>query len=453
MLLDFDPNFPVKVTSGGYNLHPAMVETSRGLVAAVFVRDQKLFRSFSLDRGKTWASTSQFGSQAPVHEVRAHYNHEGGFAIVWGNPDATRDIWFEEINEIMSVSEDLRTVRIDRSNDSASKGMSMEISNPQRLYDPEVPNTRWTGVWLPGAKVVVWLGYGPNVVKRFSGFIDDVEIDDQSGFLSVTGRGEMKQILDQHLKKPRRYADVSRVKNIADFAIEAGMDADKVIIQGSPELFTEDFERERTFLDVIGGHATALNYSIREPDEGGMVVAAEATSFAPSWYYEEELNMFSRVRSWDDDEVYTSVIAYRDVVFAEDGRTVEVAAVEFEAFVSTPFQTPPRKTEFLQVPRSATQAQTEAIAKNRALQIGRIGRDIQIVAPLNVALEVGDTISIRRKSWNQSGLFLVETLGDDCKKNMGQSRGLAGTSSGGQFGGGQGGGGGFTNVISCRRVD
>lgn len=40
--------------------------------------------------------------------------------------------------------------------------------NPDRLYDPEIENTAWTGVWLPGARIEVFLGYGGELKKRFS---------------------------------------------------------------------------------------------------------------------------------------------------------------------------------------------------------------------------------------------------------------------------------------------
>lgn len=453
--LDFDNAFPVRLSSGEFDNHPTVVETQRGLLAAVWERAGVMYRSYSLDRGLTWAAPARFMEAEPIFTPRGRYNHEGGFALVWtepGDDPAQRDIYFEEISEVMGISEHLMGIRVQRALGTMSKGAELTIANPRRLYDPEEVGTKWTGVILPGAKVEISLGYGGENKKRFSGYIDDVESEDQSAMLTISCRGDMKQLLDGHLRSKRRYTDVKRVDNIANLAIEAGMDADKILIEDNTRTFTEDFDRERTFADVITSHVEALAYEITEPDEGGMICRRPIEISSPAWFYEEDLNMYSRTRNWDDDEVFTSVMVYRDPIYEKDGTTLKVAGLEYEVAVDTPFFTPAKKTDFIPVGKKVTLSDAMAIANKRALTHSRYGRELQLVCPLNVGLEVGDVIQVRRASWNQSGLYLVEALDDDCKRNLGQSRELAGTSQGGQYASGQGGGGGFANIVRTRKV-
>lgn len=450
--LEFDPAYPVRVTSQSQDNHPTVVETTRGLLAVVYERGGEMWRSYSLDRGLTWSQPGQLSLQVPIYTPSSAFNDRNGFALVWGNPDLTADVWFAEINEISYISEHLMGVRIQRAIGTTSKGAEVSLVNPRNMYDPEVEGTEWTGVMLPGAKMTIDLGYGGENKNRFTGFIDDVTLEDRTGQIRITGRGDMKQLLDQSLRTRRIYTNEKRTKNIADLAVEAGIDADKIFIEDHPAVFSENFERERTYSDVIQGHINALGYELIEPDEGGLIARVPVLDASPQWFYEEELNMYTRERAWDDDEVVSGVVAYREAEFAEDGTTMTVSALEWESLVPTPFHVPPRKMAYVKIGPTATVQDAQDIAWGAAWYYGRQGREVQIVGPLNVVLEVGDVINIRRKSWNQSGIYIVEALDDDCKRNLGQSRELAGTSRGGQYASGQGGGGGFANIIRARKL-
>lgn len=451
--LTFDPAFPKRVTDAAFDHHPTAVETTRGLVAVVYERAGSLWRSYSLDHGQTWSEEARFGFQTPVYSPRAKFNNRDGFAMVWGNPLDARDVWFEEINEVMTISDHLMGVRIQRAMGTTAKGGELTIINPRRLYDPEVPGTQWTGVFYPGARVEVSLGYGGNMKKRFSGYIDDAESEDRAGYLTLSLRGQFKYLLDQNIKRPLKYINERRTKNIVDLAIEAGFKAEEIQVESSALVFTETFDRKSTYSEIISGHCEALGFEMFEPDEGGLIARTPVVSAAASWFYEEEKNMYSRTRNWDDDEVPTWVMAYRETVYSDENpNVVKVAALMYEESVGSPFLTPPRKTEFIELSEHHTLAQAQALVRARIAHAKRRGQGLQIVTPLNVALEIGDTIYVRRKTWNQSGLYLVEALDDDCKRNLGQSRELAGTSRGGQFAAGQGGGGGFANVVQTRKI-
>jgi hypothetical protein len=237
-VLDFDQAYPKRVTSGADDAHPTIAETSRNLLACIFERSGELWRAYSLDKGMNWSSAEKLSHQTPIYTPSATVNDRDGFALVWGNPDLTADVWFAEINEVVGVTQNLMGVRIQRAVGTMSKGAEIQLANPGNLYDPEVAGTAWSGVMFPGAKVTVDLGYGGINERRFYGFIDDVESEDGTGNITLSLRGDMKQLLDGNLKIKRTYTRRRRVRIIADLAIEAGMDEDRIFIEDSGQLVT-----------------------------------------------------------------------------------------------------------------------------------------------------------------------------------------------------------------------
>ena len=420
MALEFDPAFPVRVTSGGQNLHPSAADTTRGLLALVYetATPGEVWRSYSLDRGATWASGQKFVSRAETYQPRARYNHRGGFALVYSGVAGERDVYFEEILEVVSVSDNLVSVNIKRSTDASSKGADITVHNPRRRYDPEVPNTKWSGVFLPGTPVEVLLGYGGERVTRFFGYLDNVSLDDEEPVITCQARGQFKQLLDQSLRTKRYHTNARRTATIAGYAIEAGMDAEMVQVQDSPVRYSGEDDREKTFQSVIQENSDALGFEVLEPDEGGLICRAPSASTTPQWFYEEETNMYSREREFDDDEVYTRVQVYREDKLRDNG-TVELAGFTVERVVDTPLLTPAGKIYYVQADETMTEAQAGTIADTLALRIGREGSKTQIAAPLNVALEVGDVVNIRRKSLGvaATGVYICEELDDDATQD------------------------------------
>lgn len=417
MALEIDPAYPVRVTAGGQNLHAAAVETSRGLLALVYQRDGEVWRTYSLDRGASWAAPEQLVSSPPASSDDAapvvRYNHRGGFALVFSRGDSSdRDIYFEEINEVVAVSGDLVSARISRSTDASSKGADIVIANPRRRYDPEVAHTRWSGVFLPGTRFVLKAGYGGEVTTRFAGYMDEVEIDDEAATISITGRGVFRQLLDQSVGRDLYYANAKATKVVADLAVEAGIDADLIQIQDSTVTYSAEVDRERTYMDVISEIRDLLGYELIETDEGGMIFRAPPVVGGASWFYEEDVNMFSRTRSFSDEDVYTRVRVYRRDQKKSDG-TVARAGFTVERIVDTPFLTPANKIYWKEVDASVSEAQAGVMADQIARSVALDGNTIQIAAPLNVALEVGDVINVRRRSIDQSGIYIVEELDDD----------------------------------------
>lgn len=450
--LNFDPAYPIRVSSGSSDNHPTGTQTTQNLIPVMWERNGELWRSYSTDRGLTWAEPTKFLDQSPIYSPRAHVNDRGGFALVWGNPTSERDVWFEEISEIMTISDHLMEIRIQRAFGTTSKGLEMRLANPDRKYDPERTGSAWAGVFYPGSRVRFSVGYGGSNRVRFTGYIDDVESEDRTGYLTVSARGEFKYLLDQHIRRKLSYKRKNRTDHIVQMAIEAGISANEIDVQHDNDAFTEEFDRTRAYMDIIGDHIEALGYDLYEPDEGGLIARDPPISATPVWFYEEEVNMYARTRSWDDDDVYAKVMAYREDIYSSDGKTIKIPGIEWDANVESDFILPPRKTYFIEMGKRATLAQATRAANALARYLGRQGAQLELVTPLNPALEIGDAINVRRKSWNQSGVYIIEYLDDDLKKNLGTSRELAGTEKGGQFAPGQGGGGGFANIIRCRKV-
>lgn len=400
----------MRVTSGGYNSHPTASETTRGLLALMYERDGEVWRTFSLDRGESWAAGQQFVSAAG-DRPRARYNHRGGFALVWEGGGG-EDIFFEEILEVVAVSDDLVSCRISRSDQATSKGCDIVLLNPNRLYDPEVPRTRWTGVFQPGTGVVVKAGYGSEAATRFSGYIDDVSIKDETATIDFTGRGVFKQLLDQSVDRDLYYSDKKAVQVIGELAVEAGIDAEMIQIQDSSVRYTGEVGREKKYSELFGELAELLGFELVETDEGGLVCREPVYTTTPAWFYEEDVNMFRREREFSDDDVYTKVQVYRKDKVREDG-SVEIPGFTVERVVDTPFLTPARKTYYEKVEEGVSEAQAGIIADMLARRIGLEGNRMFIASPLNVVLEVGDPISIRRESIGQQGVYIVEDLDDD----------------------------------------
>lgn len=443
--LDFDPAFPVRLTSGASDNHPTAAETGRGLIACVWERSGEMWRSYSLDRGLTWAAPQKFANQTPIYTPRARYNNRDGFALVWGNPATERDIWFEEINEVMGISDHVVDMHITRSQDSTSKSATITLINPNKLYDPEVPNSKWSGVFYPGSKIKINLGFGGENKTRFLGYIDRVNVYDSYNVMNIECRGQFKQLLDQHLKVNTYYTNKKCSAIVAELAIKAGIPAEQVVVQDSDILWTGKWNRQTSYQEAIDEMIEMLGYILFEPDEGGLVARYPSATTTAQWFYEEELNMFSRAREWDDDDVFNSVVVFRDPVLNKDG-SVKTPGLEVEELVPTEFLVPGGKTDFIKIDSPVfTEAQARSIARNRALQIAREGSLIEIATPLNVALELTDVINIRRKSIAQSGVYAIDALDDDCRRNAVQARDLTGEFAVGNVPG-------FANIVQARRV-
>lgn len=441
----------------GYKaMRPTISLTSQNLLAMLYRNSSngQIYRTYSLDRGNTWNNHQRIISGSPAFNPRSRYNFRGGFAVVWMDDD---DIWFVEILDVVTLTDHVISIRVQRSKSSSSKGATVEILNPNQLYDPEVPNTKWSGVFYPGAPIVIRLGYGGEVVTRFKGNMDQVSIDDEQPVITITCRGEFRQLLDQSIKEKRTFNGERRTDTIGDMAAEAGMNMSFVQIQDDPRIWSGEKDRETTYEQVTQEQIDALGYEIIEPDEGGLIARAPYFTTTPVWFYEEEINMYSREREFTDEDVFTSVMVYREDKFNSDG-VLELAGFTREVTVATDFQTPDRKCFFYKADEFMSSSQGLALAQELARRIGLQGKAIQIAGPFNPGLELGDPIQIRRKSISQAGIYLIEELDDDFKRNDGRSRGEIGTPSGGKFeneaktGGVEGGGGGLGMVIQAVRI-
>lgn len=150
---------------------------------------------------------------------------------------------------------DVLSLELEREVGQPAASARIEVSNPEGWYSPDynpdkfpglnLPRSPWAGLLFPGAPVRVYLGYGDDLVLRFTGVVDRVAIGARQQTLVLECRDNVALLMDHVVSVPYAYRNWVASDIIADLITKAGLTAvvqSSVVADKTSVVFHHDFE-------------------------------------------------------------------------------------------------------------------------------------------------------------------------------------------------------------------
>lgn len=139
--------------------------------------------------------------------------------------------------------------------DQASATARIEVANPEGWYSPDqeprkfpglaLEKSPWAGQLFPGAPLQIWLGYGTDLVLRYTGVIDRLAIDAGGQTLAIECRDNVALLQDMVVATPYSYQNMVASDILADLITKPGLTAAverSVVADATSVVFQDDFE-------------------------------------------------------------------------------------------------------------------------------------------------------------------------------------------------------------------
>lgn len=377
------------------------------------------------------------------------------------------------------VLDNVQAVDIDDQFELVASQAKITITNPNGFYSPDyspylfpdlhkqspwsyLMNGMHVGVLNENTPVRVYMGYGLNMVRIFTGLIDRVDMTGDA-ILTITCRNMYKRMLEKVLLQDKQYpeigdADVSTkrpwVKSavVQDLINEAGMYGwrasfddryypDAVVeetylievnqktgkyIRAIPDKQQEfelvDIEATPTphgwmnpFVEVLGKKFEAYKYKVAD----AISEVIQDTGFRSycdryGTYRLEAVDMFKPVvADFSEDDNLISISKSIDMSRARSHLVIVDSAGKREDFLDKEILMELKgevRTAVVEVPWATSFAMKEQVAKRMFFDMKRICRTLQVSIPMNPALDILDRVTVRNRHTTTRSVYTIKGI-------------------------------------------
>lgn len=191
-------------------------------------------------------------------------------------------------------------------------GLTVTITNPDSFYSPDYDPSKfpelyrkpspWSdfmngmrvGVIGENTPVRVYMGYGMNTLRVFTGLIDKVDVVGEAGILTIAARDMYKKISNTVLREDKKYPDTGSHSDITvSNAVGELNDARRQEIIDAAYKHSMTFGVDYLFMLAICGHETAYGTLGRgRPESGSMIVGYGVFASNKEDYYGIDAQMY-----------------------------------------------------------------------------------------------------------------------------------------------------------------
>lgn len=318
----------------------------------------------------------------------------------------------------------VKSINISREKNMAAS-LSMTIENKNGDWAPD--GTVHAEVLWPNEAITVYLGYGTNIVKVFTGYIDSISLSTFPQELTVTARDSLKYALDQIVSVAitggtshnLTYTNQTIEYIVGDLITKAGMTAGTVDSTGIT--LAEKTFSWCTYMDALQELAdVAGGYEYGATEEGVIYFRKDKIADTPttSYVFKEGEDILSLGYDLDDNAVYYKVAVYGkspDTLDVDGNVTEEGHVVFADALFSSRvyYGILEQKIMKIDAQEATTVAQCQAIADEAVRLMASRVRICSFEAVAVPWLQCGDYIQVIETSTTISELYRITNLSFD----------------------------------------
>jgi hypothetical protein len=290
----------------------------------------------------------------------------------------------------------VKRIEINRNRGMASS-LTLTLDNKDGLYSPDKAGSDWYNVLFPNVGIYIEQGYGTDLIRTFTGTIDDVKMTTFPHEMVLSCRDGTKAALDKIITAVT-YTSKSPEYMFSALATAAGFTS--VTTDASGLVIAEKTFTLESYADAFSWLADLAGY-IWYCDENGAIYFKDDTVVvgASQYTYHEGQDIVSLGYTISDKDLYAKVVVMGDGVSAE---TAYISAAYYNI--------PAAKVQYIQAPECTTEAECQAIADRAELLMRRRDRICEFVAVANPYLQIGDCITVEETSTTISEIYRITDL-------------------------------------------
>ena len=301
---------------------------------------------------------------------------------------------------------DINSIDIDRRLNMSVDELSISINNVNGVYSPDYSfNKKFDGVdrlypsgyteaILPYNKVELDLGYGSELVRIFTGQIQEVDIQEKFPAINITSKNELRKLLkpiDPIWSRRLVYENESAVEIILDLCTRAGIEnvtVDMEEIDGYDYgIDRAVFELGTTFKDALDTILETMGHRVYA-DRLGVIRIEKLDLYTKKdvehWVFNDYVDLSQGSYKFDASIIRNRIIVQGKNTWKayEDPYLLEMANNE-------------RISMGIEVPWAETEEQKRMVADNYFIQMRRKLRRITIATIGNPTMDTGDLARIK----------------------------------------------------------
>lgn len=327
------------------------------------------------------------------------------FSDIWTISPGEND-GYPRFREAVEIK--VKSISIDRSKGMASS-CNIALDNKGGVYSPDGTGD-WAGVLMPNVQVEIEQGYGTNLVKTFTGYVDNVEMTTFPQELRLTCRDKSKLALDRIVTND---VDGGHYVKFANTTVEAafiklaelcGLTTGTVEETGM--LLTSKMFSWESYADAFSWLAELSGFEWHVDEMGLIHFVRDATPENPeaAYVFREGEDIISLGYTISDTDLY-----YEAVVYGQDAEgNVIKASAQFGAPLT--YKLFSQKVLKIDAQEADTVAKCQEIADRAvALMLCR-ARVVDFAAVAVPWLQIGDFIQVIETSSTISELYRITDM-------------------------------------------
>ncbi|WP_338749776.1 hypothetical protein [Bacillus sp. FJAT-52991] len=318
------------------------------------------------------------------------------------------DIEWARLPNVLSID-------IDETTESPAKTFTIVLENKDGLFSPDYSKGKrpigfvWRGVgdsaWFrqlyPNTELQIHLGYGDDIRKMLTGYIDNVRINAQEQTITITGRSKYKRAITNTIFPPKgREYFIERTNINIYHAVKALLETAGLEVTGSPvnvpgtntlyETGVKLGKRGQAFDEVVREVVNSLFHTLTE-NSHGVIKFQQLPKYSRSdpadFIVDDYLHIKELEYEMDDTELYGRIL----VTCGEAKSAFTSSYIEQDILLGQ------RREVELDVPWANSPAKRHLAARAYITQMLYKWRRLSIAIPANPAIELWDIVGIREK--------------------------------------------------------
>jgi len=302
----------------------------------------------------------------------------------------------------------LNTLRAKRIEISRNKGMASSATvvfdNKAGIYSPDkAVGATWKNIMFPNNGILIDQGYGSELIRTFSGTIDDVVMTTFPAEITLVCRDYMKRAYDQLITSGGThsitYNNFTPEAMFADLAAKAGWSAGDIHTEATGLTIVEKVFQNETYGDAFSWLADMCGFMVFCDEDGDIYYIKDDDDAVPTsdYAFAEGEDIISLGYTISDRDLYNKIICVGD-------------GVSYEVTYYNTYNILAGKKMIINASEATTEAQCQAIAEQARYVMNARARICEFAAIANPYLQIKDTLTVTETTTLISELYNITDI-------------------------------------------